>query len=100
MLILELLFSQVRPEWETISYQMIRETERTLPDHTDPVQSYTSIKPTKFDDHEIRDFEEQKRIVTASVQSRPGDSIDISILSPVRVDMKILQDVLRHKMGM
>ena len=98
--ILELLFSQVRPEWETISYQMIRGTGRTLHHHTEPVQSYTSIKPTKFDDHEIKDFEEQKRIITASVQSKPDNSIDISTLSPVRVDMKMLQDVLRHKMGM
>ena len=98
--ILELLFSQVRPEWETISYQMIRETGRTLHHHTEPVQSYTSIKPTKFDDHEIKDFEEQKRSTNSSVQSRPENSIDISTLSPVRVDMKMLQDVLRHKMGM
>ena len=98
--ILELLFSQVRPEWETISYQLIRETGRTLHHHTEPVQSYTSIKPAKCNDHEIKDFEEQKRISTVFVQSIPDDSIDISTLAPAHVDMKTLQDVLRHKMGM
>ena len=79
---------------------MIRETGRTLHHHTEPVQSYTSIKPTKFDDNEIKDFEEQKRSTATLVQTKPDNSIDISTLSPVRVDTKMLQDVLRHKMGM
>lgn len=98
--ILELLFSQVRPEWESISYQMIRETGRMLHHHTEPVQSYSSIKPAKCDEHEIPDFEAEKRMSTTFVQTLPNDSIDISTLTPVHVDMKTLQDVLRHKMGM
>jgi len=98
--ILELLFSQVRPECETISYQMIQKTGRTLHHHTEAVQSYSSIKPTKCDNQEIKDFEDEKRLNTAFVQNLPSESIDISTLTPVRVDMKTLQDVLRHKMAM
>ena len=35
--ILELMISHVRPEWETISYQIIEESGRILHDHTEDI---------------------------------------------------------------
>ena len=100
--IIELLFSQIRPEWEAISNQIIKETGRILHTHSEAVQSYTSIKPSKLDNTEIESFEEMKiaeKAVTASM-TNITEYIDVSELEPIRVDMTILQDVIRHKMEM
>jgi len=100
--ILELLFSQIRPEWKAISFQMIRNSGRILHTHSEAVQSYTSIKPSKFDGAEIESFEEMKHIdkLFTSTLIDSAEDVDISTLEPVRVDMATLQDVIRHKMQM
>lgn len=92
----------IRPEWKAISFQMIRDTGRVLHTHSEAVQSYTSIKPSKFDGAEIESFEEMKHIdkLFISTLTNSAEHVDISMLEPVRVDMVTLQDVIYHKMQM
>lgn len=101
--ILELMISHVRPEWEDISYQIIAETGRILHDHTEEIQSYTSIKPSRYDS--IGNEEEENiEIVVNAVNVPTTDSkhelIDVSALTTVSLDMALLNDALRHKMSM
>lgn len=101
--ILELMISHVRPEWEDISYQIIAETGRILHDHTEEIQSYTSIKPSRYDS--IGNEEEEKiESVVNAVNVPTTDSkhelIDVSALTTVSLDMALLNDALRHKMSM
>ena len=63
--ILELMISYVRPEWETISYQIIEESGRILHDHTEDIQSYTSIKSSRYDILENEEVENIESVVNA-----------------------------------
>lgn len=94
--IIELLFSQIRPEWEKISYQIIQESGRILHSHTEEAQSFTAIKADKMD------LEEAEKYIpsTSSSVASSGDYIDVSKLHPALIDMAILHDSLRHKMTM
>ena len=102
--IIELLFSQVRPEWKTISYQIIKETGRTLHTHKERVQSFTGIKPRKPDkstesgDDEVKNGESVTSLTAKHTLSEATDYIDVSKLSNVIIDMSIYSDSLRHKM--
>ena len=71
--------------------------------NTEEIQSYTSIKPSRYD---IIGNEEEENIesVVNSVNVPTTDSkhelIDVSALTTVSLDMALLNDALRHKMSM
>lgn len=96
--IIELIFSQVRPEWENISYQIIEETGRILHTHNEESQSFTSIKADKTD------LEEKENDVIEKIQNEldsvSREYIDVSKLSVASIDTSILRDSLWHKMTM
>ncbi|MBR1478999.1 MAG: AAA family ATPase [Lachnospiraceae bacterium] len=113
--IIELLFSFVRPEWESISYQLIRKSGRVLHTHTEYVQSFTGIKPDPSDPVEAAENPASSASGQATINGNPGgfdesktadgkdnsdagNTIDISSLKRVRIDMGIYNDSLRHKM--
>ena len=95
--IIELLFSQIRPEWEKISYQIIQESGRILHNHTEEAQSFTAIKADKID---LEEAEKNSQGASPPVAFSSSTYIDVSKLSPAYVDMAILKDSLRHKMTM
>ncbi|MDY5956719.1 MAG: hypothetical protein SPJ22_06165 [Frisingicoccus sp.] len=95
--IIELLFSQIRPEWEKISYQIIQESGRILHNHTEEAQSFTAIKADKID---LEEAEKNAQSASPPVAFSSSTYIDVSKLSPAYVDMAILKDSLRHKMAM
>lgn len=102
--VIELLFSHVRPEWEAISYQIIRESGRILHTHTEKAQSFNAIKMRKVD------YEEAKNnaspvVPSASLSSNDSNNlnvpyIDVSALQPAYIDMATLKDAFSHKMTM
>ena len=94
--IIELLFSQVRPEWERISYQIIQESGRILHCHTEEAQSFTAIKADKTDLEEAEKYVPTDSLSIVSF----GEYIDVSKLSNAYIDVAILHDSLRHKMTM
>ena len=95
--IIELLFSKVRPEWEAISYQIIRDTGRILQTHAEYIQSFTGIKPEKHIVDETTG--EVQSESSGYVQELPEyDYVDVSKLEPVTIDNAIYNDSLRHKM--
>lgn len=100
--IIELLFSVVRPEWETISYQIIEETGRVLHTHKEAAQSFTAIKLDKKD----KELLAQRELLNTSLEDKialfPQKSayVDVSELKPVVINLAMLQDVLRHKLMM
>ena len=99
--ILELMISHVRPEWETISYQIIEESGRILHDHTEDIQSYTSIKLSKYDILENEEETENKdNIVNVPTVDTKREYINVSALKTVTIDMALFNDALRHKMSM
>ena len=100
--IIELLFSFVRPEWENISYQIIRDTGRKLHDHDEESQSFTPInreKDKKKDDESgCEKGDITKAVCSYEEENKPY--IDVSQLEIVVVTMPIIKDVLLHKMTM
>lgn len=102
--ILELMISHVRPEWEDISYQIIAETGRILHDHTEEIQSYTSIKPSRYDsignEEETENIESFVNTINIPPTDPKREYIDVSTLTTVNLDMALLNDALRHKMSM
>ena len=95
--LIELLFSQVRPEWKTISYQLIRESGRVLHTHTEHAQSFTGIKPRK------KASEEDDEIMPMAIPSKDippefNSHIDVASLPIVHIDIATYNDSLRHKM--
>lgn len=97
--IIELIFSELRPEWQDISYQIIERTGRALHNHTEPVQSFTGLKPTLrkskntlFDEEEA-DYEHP----VARETKRPF--VDVNKLKKVSINLATYNDILQHKMG-
>lgn len=98
--IIELLFSQVRPEWKAISHQLIRENGRVLHTHTEHIQSFTGIKPQKkkvVDDEEAPS--DSIRIYTNNVPLKEEHTyVDVASLPIVHINTALYNDSLRHKM--
>ena len=99
--IIELLFSEVRPEWKAISYQIIRETGRVLHTHTERVQSFTGIKPRKSnkqdENNPTADNNAQNEMKNHNAAAAT-DHIDVRKLKTAVIDTAIFNDSLRHKM--
>ena len=99
--ILELMISYVRPEWETISYQIIEESGRILHDHTEDIQAYTSIKSSRYDILENEEETENKdNIVNVPTVDTKREYINVSALKTANIDIALFNDALRHKMSM
>ena len=99
--ILELIIAHARPEWEDISYQIIEETGRIFHDHMEEIQSYTSIKPSKYDILENEEETENKdNIVNVPTVDTKREYINVSALKTATIDMALFNDALRHKMSM
>lgn len=118
--IIELLFSFVRPEWEDISYQLIRKSGRILHTHTKYIQSFTGIKPDSSDKVDPNDNDPllDDSTISRAVNANNTDTqaanfhknektddtaditetIDVSALKTVKIDMGIYNDSLKHKM--
>ena len=98
------MISHARPEWEEISYQIIEESGRILHDHTEDIQSYTSIKPSRYDilenNVEVENIESVVNAVNVPTTDSKHELIDVSALTTVNLDMALLNDALRHKMSM
>ena len=94
----------MRPEWEDISYQIIEETGRILHDHTEDIQSYTSIKPSRYDilenNGEVENIESVVNAVNVPTTDSKHEHIDVSALTTANIDMALLNDASRHKMSM
>lgn len=93
--IIELLFSQVRPEWKAISYQIIKESGRSLHTHTEQSQSFTSIKPSKTKDEDT-DFSDS--ISDSNLPQEQYEYIDVKTLQTVYIDLATYNDSTRYKM--
>ena len=100
--IIELLFSQVRPEWKEISHQIMKEEGRILHTHSEQAQAFTGIKPRKKEDDEKIETDN-----TADILQDKYDKIethvsyvDVSKLPNAYIDREIYIDSLRHKMTM
>jgi hypothetical protein len=91
--VIELLFSQARPEWESISYQIARRDGREFHTHTEPAQIYTSIKLRKS---ELED-EDLPAAPPPVVTSGGIAEVDVSKLKKSRIDIRTYNDALRHK---
>ena len=123
--ILELLFGEVRPEWKTISYQIIKDTGRILHNNYETVQSYSALKPIHYSEDEASDdtsgyFNSDSSTAGTESNGNPDtnavskpakkenpalshqstEHIDVSTLTPARINMRILHDILHHKMSM
>lgn len=96
--LIELLFSQVRPEWKDISYQLIRESGRVLHTHTEQAQSFTGIKPRKTSPKEDPEDPAEKTSDALSSSPEPPTYIDVVSLPVVHIDIATYNDSLRHKM--
>lgn len=97
--ILELLLSQVRPEWEEISYQIIEESGRILHNHNEKAQAYTSIRKDRVDleNEEIEKINiETGEVLNSETPKAPY--VDIEKLELAVIDWSIYEDSLRHKM--
>lgn len=92
--IIELLFSIVRPEWEAISYQIIRETGRILHTHKEAAQSFTAIKLTKYDKETLSKRELQNTSLNDKIARIPKKSlpyVNVNDLKPVVISVDTLQ---------
>lgn len=99
--IIELLFSEVRPEWKAISYQLIKETGRTLHTHKERVQSFTGIKPrkaSKQDESNTISGDDKRAGTIPEKSSVSTNYIDVRKLPTANIDIAIYNDSLRHKM--
>lgn len=97
--LIELLFSQVRPEWKAISYNLIRESGRVLHTHTENAQSFTGIKPRKKTDSEEAAEKEAERVpVPTSCFPETPMCSDVVSLPLIHIDISTYNDSLRHKM--
>lgn len=97
--IIELLFSQVRPEWEAISYQLIREEGRVLHTHTEQAQAFTGIKPPKENETEKTPNEKSVSDTVNKVENA-APYINVPELEQIHIDRALYLDSLRHKMTM
>lgn len=111
--IIELIFSYVRPEWEDISYQIIKQTGRILHTHSEEAQSFTGIKPEKANQDETIAFLKEdasasetdnssKHTGKISTDAKPHEKtyIDVAGLPIVTIDLVLIKDALRHKITM
>ena len=65
------------------------------------IQSYTSIKPSKYDILENEEETENKdNIVNVPTVDTKREYINVSALKTVTIDMALFNDALRHKMSM
>ena len=97
--LIELIFSQVRPEWQAISNNIIHATGRVLHTHTEYAQSFTGIKPRKKNESADK-LDNDAEIVPVSTvpSSEPLMYIDVASLPVVHIDIATYNDSLRHKM--
>ena len=106
---IELLFSDIRPEWETISYQIIKASGRELHTHEEAAQAFTSLKPEKEPKLDVDGQADDTKFSETSTRagnkkesaSGPGTPyIDVSALRPATIDIATYKDALCHKMSM
>ena len=93
--IIELLLSYVRPEWEQISWQIIRSTGRMLHTHTEQIQAFTALKPRKDDPQD-----DKTPANNTGVSENPGipPRINVAELSLAHIDIDLYSDAIRHKL--
>lgn len=98
--LIELVLPEARPEWEAISYQIIKESGRILHNHNEKAQSFTSIKPEKQSSQdEFTDVNEDLQKTPQGVtQAYPY--VDVSKLEKKHIDYTIFKDCINHKMTM
>ena len=67
------------------------------------IQSYTSIKSSRYDileNEEVENIESVVNAVNIPTTDSKHEHIDVSALTTVNIDMALLNDALRHKMSM
>jgi len=94
--VLELLFSTERPEWEEISYQIIRDTNRILHTHSDPIQIPSYVVCEDQPSEKSMDVFAEECDPPAE---DPHPRIDVTKLPVVTITRSSINDALRHKMG-
>ena len=95
--LIELIFSQIRPEWKIISHQLNKENGRVPHYHQEKSQTFFAIKPDKEDKEENVHL---KKLTESSEDIKEDQYIDVTKLPNIRIDSSMLRDAVYHKMTM